>query len=761
MSISKENAEKLVTAVVDRLSKRMSGHFNRDEVKIRKFLKNYFSCTTVMVKRITLDDIYLYENYPKRSFAVVGNIQRYQDLLEELGGRANDKLTIAGETVPGYIFSNKKLKAFNKRLRLKKKTAGKIEYIPLGGEAQAHPKRITVEPTNILPIQNKLVDVLQQDVSKKTREVAVDKISKIYAKAMGVDKIPMGSAVVTILEDNMYNEFKKDPREYLRQIAKLNIFMDPKHYVGQFAETLREKMLQSIYTPERFFNLDVSELLPEVFLTPKANDAEKLDIYRQINELIINNIDDLVREFNFILDPTANRPTRPKPALPVNIDRKIKGVQVDIKDLCENPYWKMKKVNMIICKEKGKFYCLDIEQLLQELATDNTATNYFTQTTLSQEIIDNLKNRYPKEIQEIKQTGVVPSIGRRTAKEMIDISETLIQLELFKKVFNKKEMLESISLFSLVQMEDTSVGGKAGLLGAIPPSILENFENYLDTMSIQDFSLRVNKWLDNSIDEIKDILNVPDTDADDDHAETEKRITVEIINDLFEKGSLAEMDKFASVLGLNSKKALMIEPAKRGFAILFLLELLFNKGLINIAQRERIMNLATEGDTAVMSAVDVYTVDKDLEDLAGTLKSIIKLRAGNVQPDLVKKALAEGTIAREIYDRHGERMNDIKATLMRQLKKEKNNELRQNINEQLRDVNRLYQEYKNIKSIEDVIAMLQEQIEVHQADLEKLTTELGIGKIYSDDVPTAIEDVNYHEDVIKDFQADIERIRRL
>lgn len=604
--------------------------------------------------------------------------------------------------------------------------------------------------------------VLKEDISRVSRDVAIEKMSKIYASAMGVKELPKDSAVVKILEEDMYKEYQKRPQDYIRQVAKLSIFLDPKHHVGQFADTFRSKMLQSTYTPERFFELDISDMLPEVFLNPKASTKEKLEIYRGLNQQIIDRTSDLVEDFNFVLDPTATRATRAKTIQPAYLDKKISQQKVDIKDLCENPYWKMKKVNMIICKESGKFYCLDIETLLVDIAKTDTAVNYFTESPLDPEIVDNLKNRYRNEIAEIKDSNFeAVSVGYRTDAEKIDLADTLQKLQSFKVIFNKKKMLDSIELFGFGQIEDPTVGGKDGLLQAIPPMILEEFHYSLDHNPMDSLKKQVNEWLDTSINEIKNILEKQDEPESPES--TPERISVQMIEEIFaSNASLSELIERAKELGVNHKKALQIEPARRGFATLFLLELLVERGEINEAQRERVMDLVVADDRQVNSAVDAFIVDNDFEEFADTLKQIIKGKVTSKKEMMhVKDALKTGSVAKKIYDRYVERFEDMQRTINELLQKTNDRAKRQELTEQLQVVNRELREFKQKDTIESVILMLEQTIRTNEQMLNKIEWAVGMGQLYPQDIPTAKQDIVELQQFIESMREEIARIRAL
>ncbi|KKL94145.1 hypothetical protein LCGC14_1867580, partial [marine sediment metagenome] len=160
-------------------------------------------------------------------------------------------------------------------------------------------------------------NVFKQDVNERTRKLARKQLESSYLKALELpDETLVPEQVVEtvkVLEEELYKEFNKKPVDYIKQIAKLQVFLDPKHYVGQFAKMFRIKILQNVYIPQRLIQLDITDMLPEVFLNPKADLAAKIDVYKNINTLIYNETTEIGEEMNTILDPTIRRPTRPKP----------------------------------------------------------------------------------------------------------------------------------------------------------------------------------------------------------------------------------------------------------------------------------------------------------------------------------------------------------------------------------------------------------------------------------------------------------------
>lgn len=334
----------------------------------------------------------------------------------------------------------------------------------------------------------------------KFRDFARKSLNDVYILAGGKDTEEFAKITEEALHTNAAN--------YHHQLAKLLIFLDPQNFVGQFAKMLRIKALQNVYTPVRLVQLDVTEMLPEVFLNPGANPAVKLDIYQRINSVIAEKVEEIGALYKAYLNPTVKLPqmmitkTAPKAGIIINKNK------INVADLCENPYWSTKRVNMIICKEAGKFYCLNVETLLRQLAETGTAVNYYINQKLPAEIIDNLRKRYGTEIDAISK-GENVEIGFRTAEEIVDLERTVIELEEFRALLNRTTVMEGLDLFGLEVIEDPNYDGVEGALTKIPPLIKDQFIDEFngDTGVALE---KMNIWLVNSIAEINGLINGDD-----------------------------------------------------------------------------------------------------------------------------------------------------------------------------------------------------------------------------------------------------------
>lgn len=372
-----------------------------------------------------------------------------------------------------------------------------------------HPQRLTVANTeNII---NKQI----RDIAKGYLRPVVspeNKISKnIDDSSPDIEQVSYGivhNYSPAEIENALFVKYK-NYNQYLENLTKLIVFLNPYHYIGQFAKLFQEKAIQRVYEPSRLVSLDITDMLPEIFLNPKLDEAKKVDMYQQIS-IELKKIQETL-----YLDPMTSR--KQKPNLAENEQRVTKSInkhKVDVKDLCENPYWTMKRVNMIICKESGKFYCLDIEKLLVELALTGSVKNYLTNNPLPDDIKTNLLTRYSKEIDEIKTNKSTPDIGVRKSSEIIDLRKTLDSLIKFKEVFNSTKMQKAIDVFGLNSMNIEKYGGEKDLLKTIPPLILEKCYEWEDKLSNDDFVVKLNVWLLQNIRELNDIVEKSSIEID-------------------------------------------------------------------------------------------------------------------------------------------------------------------------------------------------------------------------------------------------------
>lgn len=336
-----------------------------------------------------------------------------------------------------------------------------------------------------------------------------------------------------IEEENVLNDFAKNVEkvlnnvgsdEYYYNLAKLKIFIDPKHHIGQYANLFRSKLLQNIYTYPRLIELDIIDLLPEVFMNPNTEQNTKIELYNVIDETINNEANNIKINVSNIIDPTKRIKAKVTDVfMDAETAKTLKSNNKNIKDICDNPSWAMKEVNIIVCKEKDMFYCLDIEELLKQIAEKNTANNYITNKPLNAEIVDNLKTRYEYEISQLKK-GKNIYLGKYTNNDIDDIKSNLVKLERFRFILNKLEVQKQLEkTLNISVINDPNIG-EENSLDLLPKLILKKFQNKLKENKILfDEKLSfMNNWIDNVINSMNKILK-SDNDRTNDHTNDSKK----------------------------------------------------------------------------------------------------------------------------------------------------------------------------------------------------------------------------------------------
>ena len=559
-------------------------------------------------------------------------------------------------------------------------------------------------------------DVQKQDIDNKSREITLNKLQEAYIKALDlVDVDPLPEQITNsakLLEEELYKEYHKQPKEYIKQLAKLIIFLDPTHYIGQFAKMFRIKTLQNVYTPDRLIRLDITDMLPEVFLNPKTTQAVKLDIYQNINQLMNEQTTELYNHYNSILNPTAHIPTQSKSDIEKDF---ISNHHTDIKDLCDNPYWKMKRVNTIIHKESGKFYCLNVEQLLLELAKSNTATNYFTKKELPQEIINNLCSRYATEIEEIKQNGDAIEVGSYTKKEVDDLEQTLHRLEEFKTVFNQKSVLSGVELFGIGSVEDPNIKGVKNILDNIPTMVKEEFEGLLSTKTFTEAVEQINLWLDSSVDEIKIIIKSIQDETDIEQLLGEE--PVPDIEQLLSEEPVPDIEQLLSEepvpdieqLPSEEPAASSDEPVKGDEQEDLDIEDLLNKYADDMSQ----------------PVVNETVAQMESEEVSQTPDTITEERL------VMSEILRPNTVSSTVYNNYIERLKIANKTITEVLKTTQDMSARSKLHDHSLEVDSQLKEVRTKgRTIKGVISLLESSLHANNEKLAQITEATGMNLLY-------------------------------
>lgn len=374
-----------------------------------------------------------------------------------------------------------------------------------------------------------LKDLDMKDNTKAVRNAVIIKLKGLYKNILDIplSEVPMN--LVNDIEKALFDKFGDDPQGYMVALTKILIFANPKNHIGQYANSFRDKLLQGVYSPERVIELDLTELLPEVFMNPKNDQTKLLEMHGSIDKAVMDATADTIADVNVTIDPTSKRTKVPVRDLS-KLKKQIGKNQVDTHKICGNPYWNMKKVNTIICKQDQKFYCLDIEELLVQLAKGETAKNYFTDKELSGEINDNLQKVYGKEIEEIsKNGGNKVSVGSRTMSELETLEQTLTELEYLADLMKDQDVVDAVAIFGLEFFEDNTELKRKDALESIPALTRSEFDDII-SKNPERGATEFKDWLNDNIAVIRNILDkTNDIESDSEEVEIIEKETGDIV----------------------------------------------------------------------------------------------------------------------------------------------------------------------------------------------------------------------------------------
>lgn len=198
----------------------------------------------------------------------------------------------------------------------------------------------------------------------------------IYQVIKEVDS-SMSSSFAKKIEGELYKQYP-DPCSYSKKLITLLIFIDPNGVYGSFAKAFREKLVSGVYSPKALVKLDIPDFLPEIYNNPEIELATKLEL----NQLLYNEIlkNKLVEKFEKNGGKGDGDSDGEK--------------EITINDLCENKMWNEKPIDIIVCKQNNRFYCLRVDKLMEQIKQNFAATNYINGKPLSVEIINNLQKKY-------------------------------------------------------------------------------------------------------------------------------------------------------------------------------------------------------------------------------------------------------------------------------------------------------------------------------------------------------------------------------
>lgn len=192
-----------------------------------------------------------------------------------------------------------------------------------------------------------------------------ENVKKIIHKHFKAVDQNISDEFIDQIELQLYTQFPNSC-DYSKKLITLLTFVEPNGVYGQFANTFREKLIKGVYTPDALIKLDIPDFLPEIFNNPDIELSTKLELNQRIYKDIENHY--------FIKN------------------KNDKEIMID--DLCQNSEWTDKQIDVIVCKQKNRFYCLHVDKLMEQMKNNKTVTNYINNEPLSVEIINNLQRKY-------------------------------------------------------------------------------------------------------------------------------------------------------------------------------------------------------------------------------------------------------------------------------------------------------------------------------------------------------------------------------
>jgi hypothetical protein len=248
------------------------------------------------------------------------------------------------------------------------------------------------------------------------------------------------------IELKLYTMHGDSPKNYVYHAAILAEFSEPGSILGQFAKFYQEKIRQDVYTPTRIVELTVSEMLPEIFLNKNVSK----ELIEDIDKQLLSTGESYMVYVNNILNPGKRRITRPEAAQ--ILDFKDVDKFDNLQDICTNPIWETKIATTIICKDNGKFYCLDAADILRQ---GDGAVNPYTGNKISKRVIRNLQKRY----------GTEQIIAEYSTQELARYAETRKQLMKLLSELREKPYLTKIPLiYESIVPEEYRVQGDNSVL---------------------------------------------------------------------------------------------------------------------------------------------------------------------------------------------------------------------------------------------------------------------------------------------------------
>ena len=321
-------------------------------------------------------------------------------------------------------------------------------------------------------MSNQVAIYLSENISIEREKIIQNRIQKELSK---------------YLSEEISSELAK--KGSIFDIAKILVFLDDtkNEYItelGNYAVIFKEKVKNGVYTADRLIKMDIAEFVPELFLQNEITDKEKVSIYKKISEYIYKKAIELPEYLEMKSDPTRKRKFTGLKPPSINVK------PMDIMAQCSNENWETSMSDTIICKDSENFWCIPIKNILKQLEINKKPINPYTNNPLSEEIVKNIKNRYPKGLQDFKEKNY-------TEKEIEKHKLKLQKLIELDGLLNDKKIKENIKMFGIDEIENFE-------LNEIPKLVREQYnkESQINTEeALDNFVI----WVKTSIKKLKEI----------------------------------------------------------------------------------------------------------------------------------------------------------------------------------------------------------------------------------------------------------------
>jgi len=640
-----------------------------------------------------------------------------------------------------YIDKNGKV------VNITEKKQQKIVKKSLQNDQQSTIKDLLVLNEIVKGVDNSSMGLKIRDIVKKDLQIA-------FNKSIG----DSNDKIINIFEQKLYDKYGNNIKYYLQGASKIMLFLDKDHSIGKFAELFRKKTSQGIYTADRLVNLDITEMLPEVFLNPKTSPSVKLQIYNQLNKLLITETNELLNKIESILNPSQARKPYVKSSINIkDTESLVKLNEMQVKKLCENPYWAMKEVNIIICRDNKKFYCLDIKQLLKQIAETGKATNYFTSSPLDDNINNNLRNRYSKQIEELK-SGKEINIGYTTLDEFMDLKETLAGLEKFKNILNENVNINLVRAYGIDEMEKIPDNGYK----FIPQLIRDKFEEYLDEDPYSGID-KINLWLDENIILIKNSIK----DYIDNKTEQEIEYLNKVLNGLQNlKEYLNDTSDKEYIENINFVRENGLYDLKNDIFVPNILRDKFKQFLAkNKKPRIEKINLWLDENINFIEKILVNdneelfynnvndTKSKKVEKI---VENVVNVQSEIEQQLIKEEILKEGTISHLIFSKDISRLETMQQAIIDNLNNELDFSSRNELSNNLKEVHKQIKKVQDYgKSIKGIILLLKSALMSNTQKFATLSDAIGMQYIYPKQLEATKVEIAQLKNYIEKIQQEI------